>query len=160
MKDLLNSVNQMADGAMPDILDNLLKLDGTYVIKNINGLVLDVAGGSKNDNAAIITFKFNRGDNQRFKIEQQQDSTYKITAVHSDKVLTITEKNKVVQSTWNGTHDQKWKIIDNKGNSLKFINVKNGMVLDIPGNSSAEKTELWTYPDNETKAQGFILERW
>jgi hypothetical protein len=158
----------MTDGGSSGISGDLLNVDkvfggkefdlsGTYVIKNKNGLVLDVSENSKNDDAVIITFNQNNGDNQRFMIEQQSDLTYKITAVHSNKAMTVNSKNKVVQSTWKGSDEQKWKITGNDDNTVKIVNVKNGKVLDIPGNSSAIRTEIWTHNDNGTSAQRFSL---
>jgi hypothetical protein len=168
MKDLLNSVSKMTDGASSGIFGDLLNVDGliggkgsnfsgTYVIKNKNGLVLDVFGSSKNDDTVIITFNQNNGDNQRFRIEQQTDLSYRITAVHSNKAMTVNEKNKVVQSSWKGSDEQKWKITSNDDKTVKIVNVKNGKALDIPGNSSALRTEMWTHPDNGTPAQRFSL---
>jgi hypothetical protein len=173
MKDLFNSGNKIPDGALPKDAGDLLKgdllktdvftggkdfnLSGTFVIKNKNGLVLDVSGNSKNDNAAIITFNQNNGDNQRFKLEQLSDLSYKITAVHSNKAMTVNDKNKVVQSSWKNTDEQKWKITSNDDGSVKITNVKNGRVLDIPGNSSVIRTEMWTHSDNGTPAQRFSL---
>lgn len=132
---------------------------GTYVIKNENNLVLDVELISLEDNAPIITFSYHHGDNQKFVIERQPDLTYIIAAHHSKKVLSVNTQNRIVQSTWKDMDSQKWLILGNDERIVKFINIQSSKVMDIPMNSSAISTQLWTYPDNGTYAQKFKLAR-
>ncbi|MDR3013405.1 MAG: RICIN domain-containing protein [Chitinispirillales bacterium] len=134
------------------------KFSGTYVITNVNGLALEVKGGSQINNIPIITWRMDSGDSQRFTIEWLPDSAcYKITAKHSKKVLTIVG-DRVVQSAWTGTDGQKWVIVEENG-IIQFTSKLNGKALDVPGNSRKEGTEMWVYPVNKTPAQQFKLTR-
>jgi hypothetical protein len=71
--------------------------------------------------------------------------------------LTVVNGNKVVQSAWTNTNNQKWRIVVVKNTTVKFINQEKNYVLDIPGNSPNQGTEMWVHEGNGTPAQQFQL---
>ncbi|MDR2578718.1 MAG: RICIN domain-containing protein [Chitinispirillales bacterium] len=156
-KDAVSKASDAKDKASGMMPKDGNKFSGTYVIKNVNSLALDVKDASRVDGAPVITWGAGSGDNQKFTIECLPDSTYKITAVHSGMVLTVVNGDKVVQSTWADTGNQKWNIVVTSSNIVKFISKQNGKALDIPGNSSKQGAEVWVYADNGTAAQQFRL---
>ena len=148
-------VSKLKEGADKEISG--YKVTGTFVVKNPNGLVLDIDGCSKNDNASLIAWTTNGGNNQKFLIEAQTDGSSKITASHSGKALTCLGDGKVVQSEWKNSDNQKWLIAQLDKGFVKFICKQNKKCLDIPGNSSKKGSKLQVYNDNGTNAQKFQL---
>ena len=97
--------------------------DGVYIValarkKNV---VLDVSGGSEDDDAAIEAWSANGTPAQRWRFERLPDGTFRITNVASGKVLGVSKSSiakgaAVHQRTWKESRSQKWTVRkDGKG---------------------------------------------
>jgi len=129
---------------------------GTYVISNVNGLVIDIFGNSEDDNMPLILYTLHGEDNQIFIIERQEDLTYKITAKHSGMALTI-KNDMVLQSGWKGDDNQKWLIFESKDGIVKLISYLDNRVLSISKYIYYEETAMDVSEDNNLPEQQFRL---
>lgn len=91
------------------------------------------------------------------------DSCYRITALHSGKVLEVASGSTangaiVQQGDWvNGDH-QKWKIIPNDG-FYKIVNVRSGKTLDVNGGGISDGTSIIQYADGNSNNQRWNIQR-
>ena len=136
--------------------------DGTYVIspKCAPNSGLDVSGKSNANGANVQIWNITDGggDNQHFKITYLSNGFYKITAVHSGKVLDVANGSsasgtKVWQYKWNGTAAQQWQIIDGGNGYYVLTNRIADKALDVSNGSSANGTQVQVYNRNNTTAQ-------
>jgi hypothetical protein len=129
---------------------------GRYIIKNEAGLALDVAWESNNNGAEIIVYSEHGNSNQQFFIESLPDKTYKITAVHSHKPLTV-KGEQVVQWEWENSDSQKWTISGKSMSNVMFINKQSGKVLSVWGNPRSSNTKIHVRSGDGTIEQRFSL---
>ena len=101
--------------------------------------------------------------NQLFKFERLPDNSYKITAIHSKKSLTVPNNGKnncdpIVQWDFDANYAGfRWYIINCGNGYCKLVNKNSGKVLDVVGNGTTNGTRIWQYEDNGTSAQRFRL---
>ena len=81
---------------------------------------IEVAGGSRENNAKLDIWTYGNSTAQKFKIEYI-DGYYKILAGHTNKSLTVKKNNitngiEIVQDEYRGELGQKWMIRDSKIN--------------------------------------------
>jgi len=129
---------------------------GTYVISNVNDLVIDIFGSSEDDDIPLILYSLHGGDNQIFVIERQEDRTYKITAKHSGLALTV-KNDTVVQAGWKGDDNQKWLIYESRGGIVKLISYLDNRILCISQYFYDEETVMGVSEDNNLPGQQFRL---
>ena len=116
---------------------------------------LDIAGGSQNENANVQIWSQDNVNQQVYELENIDNMYYKITARHSNKALTATSSNNVVQATYNDEDNQQWKI-EIAGNGYYKIKSKStGLYMDVSGNGTANGTNIGIYEGNDTTAQIF-----
>ena len=129
---------------------------GTYYLQNLNsGLNMDVTGGTgaTGDGANIQQWNVAKTTNQQFKFEHLGDGTYKISAVHSGKVLDVAAINKdnganIQQWTYYGTENQQF-IAVNAGNGFyKLIAKHSGKVVEVAGASKALEANVQQWDNN------------
>ncbi len=119
--------------------------------------VLDISGGSYEENANLQIWDRENVNQQIFQVKAINHTDYKIIAKHSKKVLTVTSDNNVVQATDNNTNNQKW-IFESIGNGYYKIKSKStGRYLDIYGNGTANGTNVQVYKANNSTGQMFKL---
>lgn len=116
--------------------------------------VIDIAAGSTKDGANVQIWSFDSVNQQIFKIEYIDDTYCKITARHSNKVLTVQSGN-VVQTEYNGKEEQLWSF-EVAGNGYYKIKSKStGLYLDVDGNRTTNGTNVQVYTGNASNAQQF-----
>lgn len=72
--------------------------EGCYLIKSLrSGLCLDIKGESKKEGEYIIQWYENKGNNQKWKLENYGDSTYLIKSV-MDPTLMLSIKGNQLQA--------------------------------------------------------------
>lgn len=107
-----------------------------YTIRCKNGgLVLDVAGISKNDGANLHQWEYVGKPNQKWYLEKQSNGYYKIISYNSDKVLDVVMASKenganVIQNTDKNSDNQLWTIECVDG-YYKIINRNSGKALEV-----------------------------
>ena len=79
--------------------------------------VMEVKGADMSNNAIIDIWDYGNASQQKFKLEYQDEGYYKITAMHTDKSLTVLNNNvsnneRIVQDEYRGNLGQKWILKD------------------------------------------------
>ncbi len=176
-----NSTNAQQWGAAEAGIQNTFRLfeagDGYYYIASAVGdggtYVLDVAGNKATDGQNICIYKYNGGDNQKFKFTKNADGSYKIrTKVSSDKSgievadASTSSGANVQQWTVNGHACQDWILepATNFGCAMdtsvvyEFESVNSGMVMDIPGGNIADGENVQQWGTGHFTSQQWTLQ--
>ena len=139
--------------------------DGIYEIEMAkdSNKVIDVSGGSIENNAKVQIWDKSPVNQQRFRFQYDKGSkTYTIEAVHSGKVLDVaggTAKNstKVQQYEKNNSTAQKWKIKDNGDGTYNIISQCGGLYLDVASGLTNNGQQVQIYEANGSQAQLFRI---
>ena len=145
-----------------DVLPN-----GTYVIQSglADGLVLDVAGGSRNNSANVQLYGVNLSGAQKWRVTHDEKGYVTFTNLGSGKVLDVSGASKrrganVQQYASNGTRAQKWIVVkDEKGGMAVVSALSRELGLDVNGTSAKAKANVQIYTRNGTNAQRFSFYR-
>ena len=135
--------------------------DGTYIIETAvsSNYVLDVSGGSKENEANVQIYEKNSTTSQKFKVEYI-DGYYVITAQCSNKVLDVycglkKAGTNVWQYEYNNTDAQKWIIQKNSDDTYSIISKCNQLYLDLGAGMAYNGNNIQVYDGNGTNAQKF-----
>ena len=138
--------------------------NGTYHIYSqvASNRVLEVPNSDTNNGVVLRTASINNKANQKFQLTYNQDGTYTIKVVHTQKAMDVagaSGKNGTAVQQYNSNHTiaQKWIILKNADNTYSIISKCNGLALDICGGSKSVGAGLQTYRFNGTKAQKFTF---
>lgn len=138
--------------------------DGAYIIGSAlnTKMVIDVAGGSKNNGANIQIYTNNQTDAQKWQVMWKSDDLYVVKSLLSGKVLDVEGAGtyngaNVQQYTSNNTCAQSWKIQRNKDDTYTFISVCSGRVLDVIWGEAKDGANIHIYDSNGTFAQKWYL---
>ena len=144
--------------------------DGTYILgASANSFqVLDTASASTANGVQFIMNGSNGSDYQKYKIvyhtETDLHNYYTIQNLSTGKYLeasggATTAGTAVVQNTWNGKDEQKWRIEHISGDIYRIINKKSGLAMDFgasrPANGQA--VTLKTFSNKDTQYFKFIV---
>ncbi len=149
--------------AVPNVSEQLPKGDGIYTISTAlnTNKVLDIAGGSYNENANVQIWNNTNAEQQKFELKyNSQLKIYTIAAVHSDKVLDVDNAGKtsgtnVQQHSSNNTEAQQW-VLKDAGNGYFYIISKcNGLYLDVNNGEAKDGANIQVYQGNGSNAQKF-----
>ncbi len=130
---------------------------GTFEIetKLDSNKVVDIAGASNAEVANAQLWTASNVNQQRFKFEIVGWNTYKITAKHSNKSLTVGSDNDVYQATYHGWNTQQWEILPATGGYFYIVSKSNGKVLDVDNGSTRDGTNIKVHEKNGNNAQLF-----
>lgn len=138
--------------------------DGFYTITSSlpGGLVLDIAGASEADGAALQLYSANNTLAQVFHIKKDSDGFYSIHPANTTAALDVQYGNLLAgtpiwQYSSNNTAAQRWALNINTDGSVTFISKVSGLALDVCGGSNRPGTLLWQWYPNGTPAQCFYL---
>lgn len=139
-----------------------LTYEGVYRIASQNSMYFDIADHSFNNGAKLQLYCDNRADNQMFRFEKMENDTYKITALHSSKCLTVyneklADEVPIIQNDYCGKQNQLFWVLPSKDGFVKFVAVHSSKVLDVKGGNFRNLTPIQQYFENGTKAQTFKL---
>lgn len=149
--------------------------EGVYSIGCIENqnMCLDVNLESQDNNGEVVISQFHSGYNQKFFIKEVAYGEYTIRALHSNKLLTLNENNKIVQyedcfvTEPNGekfpVDNQIWQIEKNSDGTYSLWTLdkdNNHKYLDIYGNYETAGTILQGFTRNDSNAQKFYLSRY
>jgi thermitase len=136
---------------------------GVYNLVNVNSnKCLDVTNGWADNGMKIQQWPCLGGNNQKWKIEPV-GAHYKLTAVHSGKVLEVngvSTANGAIIDQWDyvpGANNELWNITK-LGSGYQFTAVHSGKNLDVPNFSTADGTALQQWANNGSSAQQFRLQ--
>ncbi|MBQ7523296.1 MAG: RICIN domain-containing protein [Oscillospiraceae bacterium] len=136
--------------------------EGDYFIETAlsQGMVMDVAGGSKAPLANIQIYTKNNTAAQKFHISK--DGNYNlITNVGSLLAMDIADNTimgqvSLIQQTINNTDYQRWRFFD-AGDGTLYIQSAFGPFLDVKHAATANATGIWSFPFNGSTAQKWKL---
>ena len=119
-----------------------------YIVSSIqNNLVLDIKGGSNDDNTPAILWQMHGGSNQQWKFAPiSERGYYNIISRKNDKCLDISHVNSespvLVIKTKINTDSQKWKITAINANGIQIISKVNGYVIAIKNANDENGSEV------------------
>ncbi|WP_430384898.1 RICIN domain-containing protein [Bifidobacterium adolescentis] len=127
--------------------------DGTYTVSTAlkDGMVLDVAGGSKSDRANVQLGGSNGGANQKWRVSHDSKGYVTLSNANSGKVLDVaggSARNgaNALQYSSNGGRNQKWVAV-RSGSSYRLVSaLSQSLVLDVAGWSTKNgaNVDVWT----------------
>jgi hypothetical protein len=102
---------------------------------------LDVAGGSKDEGAAVLFYACHDNANQRWRFLDTQDGWSKVVNVNSGKCLDVVGGSKaegasVLQYSCNGGDNQRWKYVPAPGGDSRLQVKHSGDYLTFQYNRS------------------------
>ncbi len=123
---------------------------------------LEVAGAGKQDGANVQQWWCHDGDHQKWIFKPAGahggSPTYQIIAVHSGKCLDVAGASmndgaNVIQYTWHGSDNQRWKVIPAGGDYYQIQSVQSNKSLDVAGASVQDGANViqfsWHNGDNQ-----------
>ena len=138
----------------------VLPIDKDVRIESVaqSGMVLDIAGGSTANRAALRLYSWNGTDAQRYRLKLVGNNVYVIVNVRSNKVIDVPgnrtyNKVQLQQYADNGSAAQHWMARTSSDSSVSFFGVVSGKSFDLPGGSTALRTPIQLYTGNGTPAQ-------
>lgn len=137
--------------------------DGVYVIQSglRDELVLDVAGGSKNNSANVQLYDVNLSNAQKWQVSHDENGYVTFMNVGSGKVLDVSGGTSaaganVQQYESNGSKAQKWIVIEGEDGRKTIVSALSASLgLDIAGANSNRGANVQLYTRNVTDAQSF-----
>ena len=129
--------------------------DGTYTVSTAlkDGMVLDVAGGSKSDRANVQLGGSNGGANQKWRVSHDSKGYVTLSNVNSGKVLDVaggSARNgaNALQYSSNGGRNQKWVAV-RSGSSYRLVSaLSQSLVLDVAGWSTKNGANVDVWASN------------
>ncbi|MBC8084481.1 MAG: cellulase family glycosylhydrolase [Hymenobacter sp.] len=126
--------------------------NGTYrIVARHSGKVLDVAGRSTADGAAVAQYPYGGGTNQQWSVQALGGGAYSIRAVHSGKSLDLagysTADGAVIrQYAYSGSNNQRWRLESVGGGYYHIVSVHSSKCVDVSGVSTADGALInqWT----------------
>jgi hypothetical protein len=134
--------------------------NGIYLIyaAHCQNKVLDICGGSKEDNARLQLYDFNDTNAQKFYISYNiSGKFYTIKCLCSDKFITYNEStNTLVQFSENNNKAQQWHIVPIE-DRYEIISEVNGKLIDVFGSQTECGADIVTLERNGGLNQQFNL---
>lgn len=140
--------------------------DGVYFISSSanTSYVLDVSGGSLNNNANVQLYH-NHGTNaQGWRVSHDAMGYVTFTNVGSNKVLDISSgiasnNRNIQQYESNGSYAQKWIVVKD-GNGYKIVSaIVDNYVLDLSGGRVEDRRNIQLYQSHGTNAQRWCFSK-
>ena len=148
-----------------DIYMSRVVKDGVYYITSVidPNYVIDVKGGSLDNEAELELHTKHKDTNQKFYIHYVGNGYYQIENIASTKTIEVkgglTETGTIIQQNdENNTSAQRWKIRKNIDGTYNFISECSGKAMDIQGGVIENETPIQQYTYNNSYAQRFKLE--
>lgn len=136
---------------------------GVYNLTNVNSnKCVDVQGAGTTNGTSVIQWTCSGAVNQKWNVEPV-GAYYKLTAVHSGKVLEWYDPSAGnggmvdqwdYSSTWT---EQQWSIVKTTS-GYKLVNASNSKCLDVVSSSTADGTKLEQWACNGSNSQNFKLQ--
>lgn len=124
--------------------------DGYYqIVSKHSGKVLDVKAASSDNDAEIVQYQANGGDNQLWKFVPVSDGYCRIESKRSGKVLDVRGAStddgaQVVQYQNNGADNQLWKLVP-IGDAYQIVSKHSARLLDVKGISTDNDALITQY---------------
>jgi Ricin-type beta-trefoil lectin domain-like/SdrD B-like domain/Secretion system C-terminal sorting domain len=146
---------------VPPVCNVIFDANKCYKIVNVNsGLGLDVSWASQNNDASVIQYPYGGGANQQWQIVPTTNGYVKIVARHSGKNLAChatANGSKVYQYDFYNGGAKEWKIECTPEGNYRLVHRLSGKVLDVPGSSKADGTQLQIWDGHGGTNQQFKI---
>ena len=141
-------------------------VDGVYFIASSanTSYVLDVSGGSLNNNANVQLYHNHGMSAQGWRVSHDAMGYVTFTNVGSNKVLDISSgiasnNRNIQQYQSNGSYAQKWIVIKD-GNGYKIVSaIVDNYVLDLSGGRVEDRRNIQLYQSHGTNAQRWCFSK-
>lgn len=139
--------------------------NGTYMISSVlkYNFSIDLTGGKVSNGTNIQLYHYGETKNQLWYIERLSNGFYKIaSSKNHNYVLDVKSGGKLKGTNiqlykYTGSTNQQFAINKNEDGSYTFINRTNALAIDVYNANTSNKTNLWTYTPNNSKAQKFNI---
>lgn len=140
--------------------------DGTYRICNAlnSNYVLDISGGSVNNNANVQLYSQNGSNAQAFKVTHDSNGYVTFTNVNSGKVIDVSSgkvanNRNIQQYASNGSRAQKWIVKKSNAGYTIVSAMDSNYVLDLSGGRIENNRNIQLYQSNGSTAQQWTFEK-
>lgn len=145
-----------------------LKDGGYYRFRSSlnNNKVIDVSGGSLENNANVQLWELNDTDAQKWRAEKLEDNIYAFICVNSDKAMdvlneTFSNNTNIQQYDYKQNTAQKWSLIYLENGYFKVKSNGGAFYVTIEGGSTENGSNIKIYEnitEDDSKKQEFIIE--
>ncbi len=145
-----------------------LKNGGYYRFRSVLNYskVIDVSGGSKENNANVQLWELNDTDAQKWRAEKLEDNIYAFICVNSDKAMdvlneTFSNNTNIQQYDYKQNTAQKWSLIYLENGYFKVKSNGGAFYVTIEGGSTENGSNIKIYENitgDDSKKQEFIIE--
>ena len=96
---------------------------------------------------------------QKYQFYLQKDNTYCIRSLKSQKWLNVNSKDKkyVMQWSWTGGDNTKWKLTVDSSNRVTFVNKAYNKCFDVQGGKTQNGSKMIIWTSNGGKNQKWVL---
>ena len=127
--------------------------NGKYVIKSnlYQDKVIDITGGSKDNNTNTQLYSSNGTAAQIWKLENTGEGEYLIRSMLNPKIVLTGSSSNIVTKKYDGSDNQKWYFLKNSSGNMTIYNIGTGKFLNIDGNSNSSNVSLTTTQNNKNE---------
>lgn len=136
--------------------------DKYKIVNRLSGKVLNVSGGSGENNAVIEQYDYYGWTSQKWQLVSSGNGYYSIKNVASGKVIDISSKStsdgaSCIQYTNNNGTNQQWSFTKTWDSYYKIINRNSSKLLDINASSTENGASTVQWSDNNGWNQQWIF---
>ncbi len=135
--------------------------NGTYSILSSldNSYALNVYARDPGDNNTLIIWQ---DPSQKFDVTYIGGGLYKIISSVTGKALCARDSGMssgtdLVQYTWNGSLNQKWRIEVADDGYFYIVNCLSGLYIEADNSNASNGTNVWLYEGNQSYAQKWLF---
>ena len=127
--------------------------EGKYTIKsNLDqNKVVDISGGSKDNNTNIQLWETNNTKAQIWKLDNTGDGKYVIRSMINPNLVITASSNNVVSKKYNDSDDQKWYFYKNNNDKMTIYNIGQGKYLQIDDSKQGSNISLTDTDNNKNE---------
>lgn len=128
--------------------------------------VIDVSGGSKENNANVQIWEINDTNAQKWRIEKESDNLYALICVNSEKAMDVTNANfsnntNIQQYTYRTSIAQEWSFEYLENGSFKIKSAGGTFYVTLEDGNTENGSNIKLYENitgDDSKKQEFIVE--
>ena len=145
-----------------------LKDGGYYRFRSVLNYskVIDVSGGSKENNANVQLWELNDTNAQKWRVEKESDNLYGLICVNSEKAMDVTNANfsnntNIQQDTYRKSIAQEWSFEYLENGSFKIKSAGGTFYVTLEGGNTENGSNIKLYENitgDDSKKQEFIVE--
>lgn len=145
-----------------------LKDGGYYRFRSVLNYskVIDVSGGSKENNANVQLWELNDTNAQKWRVEKESDNLYGLICVNSEKAMDVTNANfsnntNIQQDTYRKSIAQEWVFEYLENGSFKIKSAGGAFYISVENGNAENGSNIKIYENitgDASRRQQFIVE--